>query len=83
MSFYRHEQRRSQKRRFCEWCGQIIEIGEIYIYEACLYQGDFCTSALHLECRADAEDQMRKDHLHEIEYFRDNERPFIHEGDGI
>lgn len=83
MSFYRNEQRRSKKRRVCEWCGQRIEIGDLYIYEACLFEGDFCTSSLHPECRADAEDQMRKDRSHEIAYYREEDRPFVHEGSNI
>ena len=83
MSFYRHVERTSQKRRICEWCGQIIEKGERYVYEACLFEGDFCTSALHLECRADAEDMMKKDRCHEIAYYREEDRPFVHEGAGI
>ena len=83
MSFYRHELRTSHKPRICEWCGQRIEKGDKYVYEACQFQGDFCTSALHPECRAAAEKEMKEDHCGEIEYFRDCERPFIHEGAGI
>lgn len=83
MSFYRHEQRCSKKRRICEWCGQLIEIGDLYIYEACLFEGDFCTNALHPECRADAEEQMQKDRSYEIAYYREEDRPFIHEGANI
>jgi hypothetical protein len=83
MSFYRHETRRSMKRRICDWCGQRIETGDMYVSEACVFRGDFCASSLHPECRAAAEEAMREDHCGEIEYFQEDGRPFVHEGANI
>ena len=81
MSFHSHAKvKRSQKRRRCCWCSQIIEIGDPYDRENCIFEGDFQDNVYHPECYAVAHDPKNADHNGEFELFGEEERPFLNEG---
>lgn len=47
---------KAKKEHICEWCGEKILKNETYYRYIGLYNGDFQSTPLHLECR----DAMRK-----------------------
>ena len=53
MSYYEEISRSKPKARKlhrCIWCGENIDVGEVYEYVAYKYMGDFQTNHFHLEC---------------------------------
>lgn len=45
----------ASKRYHCIWCGQSIDRGEKYVYEAGVYCGDFQDQHWHPECIVEAQ----------------------------
>lgn len=43
-------QRKARKKHRCIWCGEDIEIGETYSYWAGIFEGQFQSNHMHLEC---------------------------------
>ena len=41
---------RSKKQHRCVWCGELIVVGERYLYRAYRFDGKFQTDHLHEEC---------------------------------
>ena len=50
MSFWRSRNHRAKKRHRCEYCGKIIEAGELYSRETGVYEWDFNDYCLCLRC---------------------------------
>jgi len=53
VSYYEEISRSTPKARKphrCIWCGQLIEVGERYVYVAYRFLGDFQTNHFHPEC---------------------------------
>lgn len=44
------ETHKSRKRRHCDWCYELIDIGEIYKRYRCYDDGDAQTVRMHPEC---------------------------------
>lgn len=42
---------RPRKRHRCEWCNSHIEIGEECFYRAYVWQEDFNSGYMHLDCK--------------------------------
>ena len=49
---FRHNKQKAKKEHKCSWCGEQIEIGETYYYQAGTYYGDFQVTKLHEDCDA-------------------------------
>lgn len=52
MEFWRETSPKARKERWCDACGQQIEIGTRYVYMACKSDGEFFQISQHMECRA-------------------------------
>ena len=46
----RQSEQKARKQHKCVWCGEAIEIGETYSYWAGIFEGEFQTNKMHLEC---------------------------------
>ena len=51
-SFHEQSVKRSRKRRRCDWCGELIEIGQPYESYRWADGGDVGTVTMHPECLA-------------------------------
>ena len=51
-SFHEQSVKRSRKRRWCDWCGEAIEIGQPYESYRWADGGDAGTVKMHPECLA-------------------------------
>ena len=49
---------KARKPHRCIWCSEVIEIGERYEYERCVFEGDPQSNHWHLECREAMEAEM-------------------------
>jgi hypothetical protein len=47
----RSDPTRARKNHCCEWCGELIKVGEVYTRDVGVFQGDFYSSPLHTECK--------------------------------
>jgi hypothetical protein len=50
MEFYNQSSHRSRRERVCEGCGKTIQVGETYVSQRGLYDGEFFTRALCVSC---------------------------------
>lgn len=41
---------KGRKDYHCEWCGQLIPKGEKHLYRSYIFDGDFNSGRMHLEC---------------------------------
>ena len=62
---FKHKEQTAKKEHKCSWCGETIEVGERYYYQAGTYYGDFQVTKMHLECnnacsKASYEDGMEE-----------------------
>ena len=39
-----------RKKKRCQWCVELIEVGQPKIYVSAIWEGDFFTSHFHPEC---------------------------------
>lgn len=39
-----------KKKHRCDWCGEVIEPGEIASYRSGIFEGEFFNGHMHLEC---------------------------------
>jgi len=46
----KRETHKARKQHQCIWCGQMILVGESYVYTTGMYLGDFQTQHFHPEC---------------------------------
>jgi hypothetical protein len=72
----KHETHKAKKQHQCIWCGQMILIGDSYVYTTGTYMGDFQTHHFHPECENACIDELNDMHAEEFEPF-DNERPEV------
>lgn len=49
-ALWQREERKARKLHYCDWCGQVILIGETYKRWAGLTDGDFGTLKAHADC---------------------------------
>lgn len=50
-NFYNdHEHRRARKEHRCTYCGEMIPVGEVYVYQTGVYEESWYTSKMHDEC---------------------------------
>lgn len=82
MSFWNSKKVKAKKRHRCLYCGQSIEIGELYSRETGIFEDDFQNFALHLECLAEHHENSKEDNDYTI-YPYDSPRPFVNEGINI
>jgi len=53
VSFYNEKAvKRTRRTRRCDWCGELIQMGDPSVVTAGVYEGDFCTGRYHPECSA-------------------------------
>lgn len=55
---------RARKEYKCEWCNELIKVGEKYLSRAYKFDGDFNSGQMHLECE-DAMNRSRYDLISE------------------
>lgn len=64
---------KARKEHFCEWCNQKIEIGEKHLSRAYIFDGDFISGRMHLECEK-AMNNSSRDEIAEGWLFGSNQR---------
>lgn len=47
---FRNSYPKAKKQHKCDYCGEIIEIGEVYSYWVGTFEGYFQANKMHLEC---------------------------------
>ena len=52
MSFCRRSTHKARKSHYCDWCGQPISAGTVYVYSAGMFEGEFSTLKYHVKCQA-------------------------------
>lgn len=60
MPQFRAAEQKARKDHVCDWCCQPIKSGQVYFYQAGVYDGDFSTLKYHLRCN-DVVNQVMKD----------------------
>ena len=64
-----------RKAHKCIWCGEAINIGDRYVYQAGVFEGDFQCDEWHPECNRASQDYFRESHEEEFDPYS-NERPY-------
>lgn len=65
--------RTAKKEHRCNWCGQQIVVGEVYLRSRVVFEGEPQNSKLHLECADAAAEDFREFGEGYMPY--ENERP--------
>jgi ribosomal protein S27AE len=60
-AFHHQTVKASRKRRKCEWCGEMIEIGQPYVSYMWAAYGDSARITMHPECQKAAEELAAKE----------------------
>ena len=60
-TFHSQSVKKSQKRRQCDWCGELIEIGQPYEAYRWVAYGDSARIKLHPECHRAAGELAAKE----------------------
>lgn len=56
---------RPRKNHICAWCGEHINVGDVSVYRAYKYEGDFHTDYMHEECTDGMKRSMNDKELRE------------------
>jgi hypothetical protein len=73
-TFLSETKHRARKIHLCIWCNDKIIVGEFYLSQSGIYEGDFQHSKYHLECAQARDKEFRETGETEIEPGQ-NERP--------
>lgn len=52
MTVLRDDRPIARKEHQCNWCGEMILVGEKHSYQVAVFDGDFQHTRMHLECDA-------------------------------
>lgn len=60
---------KARKKHSCMWCGEIIEVGTLYVRSRSIYDGDFQELKLHTECDCALDESVKDEPDGEFETY--------------